>query len=415
MVNRSAELAGEGFVRWVTIPAALAHWIWTVDLLFEQDRRPRLVDETVLRLVGAGVSDPDQVAELMGLSESEIIPGAIANLMRLGALIHDGGIRVTDGGGAALVHSSLHEPRRDTMQLHLDLHRDNVAVTTGRIDLLSGTEMRSRGLHQLPLPPEPTQRDLTARHLLVQASLETRLREAGGTSAVDLLRVIPAGTPQTLFEEVDVEVWHRTTDGGWRWRMLVDGIDDDAATRSLRILEDEGGDVIPSVPDRLDATLHEADRRLSELFLGATPTQEQARFEAIALGGEVTFLVPAFPLALADLAVLHRLEEEGRPIRVVVAVPAELPDGRRQPDPLHELFLRLRRSGVSTSECPGPLRHGMLICGPHAFIAHYGVGAIATRPGRGVPRVEVRLAASAAVPALRDLLAHIAGERRQRR
>jgi hypothetical protein len=197
--------------------------------------------------------------------------------------------------------------------------------------------------------------------------------------------------------------------------MLVDGIDDDAATRSLRILEDEGGDVIPSVPDRLDATLHEADRRLSELFLGATPTQEQARFEAIALGGEVTFLVPAFPLALADLAVLHRLEEEGRPIRVVVAVPAELPDGRRQPDPLHELFLRLRRSGVSTSECPGPLRHGMLICGPHAFIAHYGVGAIATRPGRGVPRVEVRLAASAAVPALRDLLAHIAGERRQRR
>ncbi len=82
MADRSAELAGEGFERRVTIPAALAHWIWTVDLLFEQDRRLRLVDETVLRLVGAGVSDPDRIAELMGLSESEIIPGAIANLMR---------------------------------------------------------------------------------------------------------------------------------------------------------------------------------------------------------------------------------------------------------------------------------------------------------------------------------------------
>ncbi len=415
MADRSAELAGEGFVRWVTIPAALAHWVWTVDLVFEQDRRLRLVDETVLRLVGAGVSDPDRIADLMGLSESDIIPGAIANLMRLGALIHDGGIRVTDGGGAALARSSLREARRDTMQLHLDLHRGAVAVTTGRLDLLSSTEMRGRGMHQLPLPPEPTQRDLTSMHLLVQASLETRLREAGGTSAIDLLRVIPADTPQTLFEEVDVEVWHRSNDGAWRWRVLVDGLDDDAVTRSLRVLEDEGGDIIPSVPDRLDDAMAEADRTLSELFSGAAPSQEQTRFEAIASGGEVIFLVPAFPLAFADLEILHRLEEEGRSIRVVVALPADGPGGRRNPDPLHELFARLRRSGVSTSECRGPLRHGVLICGPHAFIARYAIAAIAARPGRGVPRAEVRSAAGDVVPALRDLVGRVVGEGRQRR
>ncbi len=167
-----------------------------------------------------------------------------------------------------------------------------------------------------------------------------------------MLRVIPADTPQTLFEEVDVEVWHRPTDGGWRWRVLVDGIDDNAVTRSLRALEDEGGDVLPSVPARLDDAVAEADQSLSELFSSAVPAQEQARFEAIASGGEVTFLVPAFPLALADLALLLRLEEEqGRSIRVVVALTADLPGGRRNPDPLHELFARLRRSGASTSEC----------------------------------------------------------------
>lgn len=415
MTDRSAELAGEGFVRWVTIPAALAHWVWSVDLVFEQDRRLRLVDETVLRLVGAGVSDPDQIARLMGLGESEIVPGAIANLMRLGALVHDGGIRVTEGGGAALSRSAVREPRRDTMQLHLDLHRGTVAVAAGRVDLLNSHEMRSRALHQLPLPPEPTQRDLNARHLLVQASLQARLRDAGGTSAVDLLRAIPTDTPQALFEEVDVEVWHRPADKAWRWRVLIDGVDDDAVTRSLRTLEEEGGEVIPSVPDRLDAEMAEADKLLSDWFATAAPAQDQARFAAIGSGVEVTFVVPAFPLAFADLAMLHRLEqEEGPNIRVVVAAPLEATGGKRAADPLHELFARLRRAGISTSECRGPFRHGVLLCGPQAFIARYGIAPLAGRPGRGVPRVEVGTPAQDMISAIRDFVTSAAGERRRR-
>ncbi|MGD0679575.1 MAG: hypothetical protein ABSC94_29655 [Polyangiaceae bacterium] len=414
MADRSAELAGDGFVRRVTIPAALAHWVWTVDLVFEQDRRLRLVDETVLRLVGAGVSDPDQIARLMGLSESEIVPGAIANLMRLGALVHDGGIHVTEGGGAALSRSAIREPRRDTMQLHLDLHRGTVAVTAGRMDLLSSHEMRGRALHQLPLPPEPTQRDLNARHLLVQASLQARLRDAAGTSAVDLLRAIPTDTPQALFEEVDVEVWHRPADTAWRWRVLVDGLDDEAVTRSLRTLEEEGGEVIPAVPDRLDDELAEADKLLSEWFANAAPSQDQDRFAAIGSGGEITFVVPAFPLAFADLAMLHHLEqEEGRTIRVVVAAASEGTGGKRAADPLHELFNRLRRAGVSTSECRGPFRHGLLLCGPQAFIARYGIDSLPARPGRGVPRVEVRAAAGDVLPAIREFVARIAGQGRR--
>ena len=127
-------------------------------------------------------------------------------------------------------------------------------------------------------------------------------------------------------------------------------------------------------------------------------------------------LQPIIQPARAHLALLLRLEEEGgRPIRVVVALPADLPGGRRNPDPLHELFARLRRSGASASECRGPLRHGVLMCGSHAFVARYGVDAIAARPGRGVPRVEARVVGGDAVIALRDLVARIAGARRPQR
>lgn len=411
MVDRSAELAGEGFIRWVTIPAALAHWVWSVELVFEQDRRLRLVDETVLRLVGAGVSDPVQIALLMGLGESEIVPGAIANLMKLGALMHDGGIRVTDGGDAALSRSSIREPRREAMQLHLDLHRGVVTVTAGRVDLLTSTEMRGRALHQLPLPPEPTPRDLNARHLLVQASLQARLRDAGGSAAIDLLRVVPAGSPQALFEEVDVEVWQRPADKAWRWRVLVDGLDDDEIARSVRALEEEGGEVIPSVPDRLDAVV-DVDGLLAEWFAHAAPSRDHERFTAIEAGGEVTFVVPAFPLGFADLAMLHYLEQaEGRSVKVVVAVSPEGTGGRRAADPLHELFARLRRGGVSTAECRGPLRHGVLLAGGKAFVTRYGIEALAGRPGRGVPGVEVRLAAADAVPGISSAVAGFAGSR----
>lgn len=412
MSDRSAELASQGFTRRVTIPSALAHWIWAVDLVFEQDRRLRLVDETILRLVGAGISDPDRIAKLMGLGDSEIVPGAIANLMRRGALFHDGSIRLTDGGGAALARSSLREPRRDAAQLHLDLHRGFVEVKSGRLDLLTTTEMRGRALHQLPLPQEPTQRDLHARHILIQASLEARLGEAGGSSTVDLLRVVPSDTPQALFEEIDIEVWHRQADGAWQWRALVDGLDDDSVSRSLRALEEEHGDVIPLVPAR-EETVNVADTGLAEFFESASPTPEHTRFEAIEAGGDVLFFLPSFPLGFADLSILHRLgEEEGRVIRVVACVP-EASEGRRNADPLQDLFANLRRRGISTRRCDLTLHYGVLFCGARAFIARYRVESIAGRSGRGFPWAEVRAVAADAVAALRDLVTRIAGEARE--
>jgi hypothetical protein len=407
---RPGDLAAEGFVRCTLLPSALAHWMWSVELVSEQDRRLRVVDETVLRLVDAGIADPDRIALLMGVDESDIVPSSIANLMRAGALQHDAGIRITAGGRGALERVALREPTKESVQLHFDPYTAAVEFAGARDTFLSSSEMRARGLHQLPIPPAPSERELFAKHLQIQGAFESALRAKGGTGAVDLLRMIPAGEPVMVFEEADLEVWHRSSDRSWRWRLLRETGDETAASTLLRTLEDADADVLPFVPPCDGGRTSELDRKLTELFTAAPEAEKGARFDAISDAQNVTALLPPYPAGYADLALLLHVAtfEPETAARASVVFGAATTTASRVPDSLRQVVDLIGRRGVRVWNVGDAIHHGALRCDGHGFVMRYHVEAVDERRERGVPCVEVRTVEGEAFNALRDLLAWVA-------
>ncbi|HEU4407730.1 MAG TPA: hypothetical protein VFS43_20870 [Polyangiaceae bacterium] len=410
---RPGNLAAEGFMRYTLLPSALAHWMWSVEFVSEQDRRLRVVDEAVLRLVDAGIADPDRIATLMGVDESDIVPSSIANLMRAGALQHDAGIRITPGGRSALERVALREPTRESVQLHFDPYRSCVALAGGRDTFLSTTEMRSRGLHELPIPPAPSERELRAKHLQIQGSFEASLRAKGAMGAVDLLRMVPAGEPIIVFEDVDLEVWHRLSDRSWRWRLLRESADDAAASAMLRTLEDEGADVLPFVPPCDSAKTSKLDRRLSKIFLSSPEAENGARSDAISDAKAVTVLLPPYSAGYADLALLLHVAslEPETAARASVVFGSTTTTASGAPDPLRQVVDLIGRRGVRVAHVGDALHHGALCCDGHGFVMRYHVEAVDERRERGVPCVEVRTVSGDAVTELRELLASVATPR----
>lgn len=386
--TRDGDLAAEGFVRCTVLPSALARWTWSVELVSEQDRELRVVDETVLRLVDAGVADPDRIAALMGVDESEIVPSSIANLMRAGALHHDAGLRISSGGRSTLERAVLRESTREGARLHFDPYSSSVSFAEGGDSFLSAFEMRGRGLHELPIPPAPTERELRAQQLQIQAAFESSLRARGKTGAVDLLRLIPAGEPVVVFEEVDLEVWHRASEHTWRWRIRRDDGNDSAASAVLHALEEDGADVLPLVPLCDGSTSSELDRRLHDIFEGSSEAASGSRYDALSQAKVVAALVPSYPAGYADLVMLHHLMNLELDVDGCTSVVfGGATSAHRGSDPLRKA---VSSGGIRVGSTNEALHHGALRCDDRVFVMRYQVQPIDQRRERGVPTVEVR-------------------------
>lgn len=390
MADEIDALLDDGFERRGSIPCALPMWLWTVTLQVEQNRPLRHVDEAVMALVKANVTDPDSIAKLMGVDDSEIVVRSIASLMRAGALRHErGAIRMTDGGIAALEKSQLKESVSREACVHFDpyLRRFRFAE---RSEERGPHDVRCRGMHQLPLPPQPLKRDLRNGHLQFQSALEA---SEGTRGAIDLLHVAPVGQAQPVFDEVDLELWHRVSDAQWRWRLLVDGVDDKTLTAAVRGLEMEQGDVLPFVP--IDSRPEDGTlgRRLAALFDGGAPVGPAERLDALAKANEAILVVPAFPCGYADLGMLLHVVDSAcdgskKATRVVFGAPRADEKGRR--DPFHEVSDRLREAGIHVDGSGDTLKHGALVADQSAFVARYHVAPQPGRDGRGVAWLECR-------------------------
>lgn len=96
MLNRTKQLQEEGFRQIRSLPVLLPHQLWKVDIEVEEERPLRHVDETVLRLVDAGVTGREDLMELMGTEPDVAVPRALGRLLKHGALSpQDGGFRIT--------------------------------------------------------------------------------------------------------------------------------------------------------------------------------------------------------------------------------------------------------------------------------------------------------------------------------
>jgi hypothetical protein len=173
VTSRAPDLATEGFERIGVFAAAVPHFVWKIDLDVEFDRDLRLVEETLLGLVAAGVGTPQEIANLMGLDDGRIIPATLVDLLRKGAIGHrDGRFSVGPLGEDMLKRAASREVRRYTdVELRHDPYRDELRWSFDEQELKE-KDVRDGGLRALPAPSALSASTLESRYREVQVLLE---------------------------------------------------------------------------------------------------------------------------------------------------------------------------------------------------------------------------------------------------
>lgn len=125
--RRAQQLAAEGYEHVATIPVGLPHFVWVTDIEVEYDRGLRRVEETILRLVSAGVTNVGEVAALMGLGGERMITNAVVGLLGQNALAPAvPGLRLTPVGERMLVQAAARARSNHQEKLRHDPYRDEL-------------------------------------------------------------------------------------------------------------------------------------------------------------------------------------------------------------------------------------------------------------------------------------------------
>ena len=150
------------------------HTIWKLDLDIEVDRRLRLAEETVMRLVEAGVGVPSQIEALMGLDHEVIVPSTVARLMQRGLIAHEGALTLTPLGRTSLANGVARETRKYTnVKLRHDRYGNRFLWNFDEPEEKDYRRLRDAETYVLPAPPKLRQTDMNLRSNEVQGPPES--------------------------------------------------------------------------------------------------------------------------------------------------------------------------------------------------------------------------------------------------
>ncbi|MBE7492930.1 MAG: hypothetical protein HS108_14410 [Planctomycetes bacterium] len=248
--DRTAQLIADGYELVDTLEVGLPHFIWRVDVEVEVDRDLRLVPETVLRLVSAGIGEAKDLAHLMGLVDARMVHNAIVDLLRLGALSHrDDKLTLTPFGVQVLHRAVTREIEVfEDVELRHDPFRDELRWSYREREFRVGRQLRESGLRTLPAPSGLTDRALELRFRDVQALFDRdgppREDEPGVTRKRDVLRLRPLRM-MTAYRVASLEVWYQPTTLAWDWRLMRHGGEEVDVSAKLRELQADGAEIIP--------------------------------------------------------------------------------------------------------------------------------------------------------------------------
>ena len=171
-LDRSKKLRADGFDLVAVKVVALCHTVWKTNLSLSCDRRLTLSEETVLGLIDAGVSEPLELSELMGLEPGVIVKSTIVGLLTKGLLRHVDKLTVTPLGTQALKEEVV---RTERSYADIWLRHDpytNSFSWRFRDEVLSLNEVRRRQLQPLPAPDALQKLDVEIRHREVQELID---------------------------------------------------------------------------------------------------------------------------------------------------------------------------------------------------------------------------------------------------
>lgn len=234
---------------------ALPYFLWRPDVEVLHDRKLRLGEETVLRLVDAGITKPDLIAKLMGMDDVRMVSNLVVDLLRRSLLGNSYGLYVTPAGKTVLAQEAVREPTKlGGVRIWHDPYCD---VLVSGVEERGYSERDARKLSYLPLP---TSGGLEA------GQFETRLKDVqdiltnhrtdferlynktlGGALDVVNLR---AGRPEVVYKHARLAVLYNATAKNMEW-LLVRGygehtVEEPEVVERLRDLELEGYDIVPT-------------------------------------------------------------------------------------------------------------------------------------------------------------------------
>lgn len=411
-LDRARQLVAEGFERVKVQAVALPHTVWKMSMEVEFDRPLTLAEETVLRLVGAGVHEPSEMARLMGLDAGVIVPATVVNLLQRQLLGQDERLQIMPLGRQALTD----ERTRQSKTYNLELRHDPYTGTF--VWGFDGTELKDprlvrATLHVLPNANELKPLDVEVRHAEIQALMDRfglpfddRDAPKGQRVQRDIIRLTANGSYQA-WREATLEMWHNSERGEWDWRLLYGGGENREISAVLRALQQDGVEILPleSAPRVVPASevgeaLHdvvEAARSRSKVI--QTEEHRGALREAIEDSSrELIIVSPWLTTAAVDTELvswLDRALQRRRELRVVVGYGIEQDDGTKNDRKANDQRGALRRLNELGQRHNGRLRtveigntHEKLVIadGRSAIVTSFNWLSFNPRPGRGVRR-----------------------------
>ena len=264
--DRVSQLTVDGYECAATMRVGVAYYSWRVDLDVEFDRELRLVEETVLKLLAAGVSDPEKVAHLMGLNDGRIVPRCFVDLITKGLVaLREGNMVLTLRGREAVSKASTREKHTfENVEMRYDPYRD-VFLWEFEEPEYRRDRLGSSGLRALPSPSGLREHEVEARYRDVQALVEKEglpFGKGNGSSKssdkriCEILRVRPLRS-QEVYLEGTLEAWYREQTGEWAWRLLRGDGEEPTISEKLHELE-AGGSVIIPLEEKRELTLSAA-------------------------------------------------------------------------------------------------------------------------------------------------------------
>ena len=238
-------LASEGFEPFDRKLVGIPFYVWVLNIDLEVSRHLQASEEAVLGLLDLGITARADLARLLGLEGEALFSDLIIDLVRSGGVeMRQDGFALTQAGRLMLRSAARKEIRRsEGVRVRYDPYGDSFSTVMEEDEV---RDARAEGLEELALDANLTPQKVTSRldeltRALRQGEPETREAE----TRLRVLRFDPVRT-YTVYQRAELEVWYRTSDRTWAWR-LTDVGEETRLSDKLRELEAEQVDstIIP--------------------------------------------------------------------------------------------------------------------------------------------------------------------------
>jgi hypothetical protein len=250
--DRNSRLISEGFERVRVTDVAIPHTIWKLDLDIEFDRALTLAEETILKLVAAGVGEPDSITQLMGLNDGVIVPGTTANLLIKGLLGHFDSLTITPLGRQALNEQMTRETRKyPEIEVRHEHFSDTFVWRFEATELKAARDVRRSGYHVLPAPPPLAAPGVEARLEEIQSLLDRFGLPTDSDEKKDHVRQqrdivrLRAVHNYSAWRTAELEIWYCRDRDEWKWLLRQHGGEERAVSDGLHRLELAGEQILP--------------------------------------------------------------------------------------------------------------------------------------------------------------------------